>query len=52
MLQALKGKARLLNMTSEEIIDASKIPADALANQIKAARNDLGKILGGMFCNR
>jgi hypothetical protein len=37
-LQALKGDvSRLLNTTSEEIFDASKNRAEALADQIKAA---------------
>ena len=42
-LQALKGDvSRLLNTTSEGIFDASKNRAEALADQIKAALNDLG----------
>jgi ElaB/YqjD/DUF883 family membrane-anchored ribosome-binding protein len=45
-LQALKGDvARLLNTTSEGIFDASKNRADALADQIKAALDDLGETL-------
>jgi flagellin-like hook-associated protein FlgL len=45
-LQALKGEAsRLLNTTGEGIFDASKTHADALADQIKAALNDLGFML-------
>lgn len=45
-LQALKGDvAHLLNTTSEGIFDASKSRADALADQIKAALNDLGETL-------
>src|SRR6202022_1168790 len=45
-LQALKRDvARLLNTTSEEIFDASKNRAEALADQIKAALNDLGETL-------
>ena len=46
-LQALKGEVtRLLNTTSEGIFDASKNRADALADQIKAALDDLGETLG------
>lgn len=46
-LQALKGDvSRLLNTTSEGIFDASKSRAEALADQIKAALNDLGETLG------
>ena len=45
-LQALKGEvSRLLNTTGEGIFDASKTHADALADQIKAALNDLGETL-------
>jgi ElaB/YqjD/DUF883 family membrane-anchored ribosome-binding protein len=45
-LQALKGDvARLLSTTSEGIFDASKNRADALADQIKAALDDLGETL-------
>jgi ElaB/YqjD/DUF883 family membrane-anchored ribosome-binding protein len=45
-LQALKSDvSRLLNSTSEGIFDASKNRADALADQIKAALNDLGETL-------
>jgi ElaB/YqjD/DUF883 family membrane-anchored ribosome-binding protein len=45
-LQALKGDvSRLLNTTSEGIFDASKNRAEALADQIKAALNDLGETL-------
>jgi ElaB/YqjD/DUF883 family membrane-anchored ribosome-binding protein len=45
-LQALKGDvSRLLNTTSEGILDASKSRADALADQIKAALNDLSETL-------
>jgi len=44
-LQALKGDvSRLLNTTGEGILDASKNRAEALADQIKAALNDLGDI--------
>jgi ElaB/YqjD/DUF883 family membrane-anchored ribosome-binding protein len=43
-LQALKSDvSRLLNTTSEGILDASKNRAEALADQIKAALNDLGE---------
>lgn len=46
-LQALKADvSRLLNTTSEAIFDASKTGAEALADQIKAALNDLGETLG------
>ena len=45
-LQALKGEvSRLLNTTSDGIFDASKIHAEALADQIKAALDDLGETL-------
>ena len=45
-LQALKGDvSRLLNTTSDELFDASKNRAEALADQIKAALNDLGETL-------
>jgi ElaB/YqjD/DUF883 family membrane-anchored ribosome-binding protein len=45
-LQALKGDvSRLLNTTSDGIFDASKNRADALADQIKTALNDLSKTL-------
>ena len=45
-LQALKGEvSRLLNTTGEGIFDASKTRAEALADQIKAALNDLGETL-------
>jgi ElaB/YqjD/DUF883 family membrane-anchored ribosome-binding protein len=45
-LQALKGDvSRLLNTTSYEIFDASKNRAKALADQIKAALNELGETL-------
>jgi ElaB/YqjD/DUF883 family membrane-anchored ribosome-binding protein len=44
-LLALKGEvSRLLN--TEGLFDASKDRAEALAGQIKAALNDLGKTLG------
>ena len=45
-LQALKGEvSRLLNTTSDGIFEASKTHAEALADQIKAALNDLGETL-------
>jgi ElaB/YqjD/DUF883 family membrane-anchored ribosome-binding protein len=45
-LQALKSDvSRLLNTTSEGIFDTSKNRAEALADQIKAALNDLGETL-------
>jgi len=45
-LQALKDDvARVLNTTSEGIFDASRNRAEALADQIKAALNDLGETL-------
>jgi ElaB/YqjD/DUF883 family membrane-anchored ribosome-binding protein len=45
-LQALKGDvSRLLDTTSEGIFDASRKRAEALADQIKAALNDLGETL-------
>ena len=45
-LQTLKDDVtRLLNTTSEGIFDASKSRADTLADQIKAALNDLGETL-------
>ncbi len=45
-LQELKADvSRLLNTTSEEIFDASRNHAEALADQIKAALNDLGDAL-------
>ena len=46
-LQALKGDvSRLLHTTSEGIFDTSTNRAEALADQIKAALNDLGETLG------
>jgi ElaB/YqjD/DUF883 family membrane-anchored ribosome-binding protein len=46
-LEALKRDvSRLLNTTSDGIFDASKSRAETLADQIKAALNDLGEILG------
>ena len=45
-LQALQGDvSRLLNTTAEELFDSSKDRAEALADQIKAALNDLGETL-------
>ena len=45
-LQALKSDvSRLLNTTTEGIFDASGNRAEALADQIKAALNDLGETL-------
>ncbi|THD60334.1 MAG: hypothetical protein E7813_22830 [Bradyrhizobium sp.] len=45
-LHTLKGDvARLLNTTKEGIFDASKSRADDLADQIKAALNDLSETL-------
>ncbi len=45
-LQALKGDvSRLLNTTSEGVFDASKNRAEALADQIKAALNELSETL-------
>jgi ElaB/YqjD/DUF883 family membrane-anchored ribosome-binding protein len=45
-LEALKGDvSRLLNTTSEGIFDTTKSRGDALADQIKAALNDLGETL-------
>ena len=45
-LHALKGDlSRLLNTTSDGIFDASKTRAEALADQIKAALNELGETL-------
>lgn len=45
-LEALKGDvSRLLNTTRDGIFDASKNQAEALADQIKAALNELGEIL-------
>jgi ElaB/YqjD/DUF883 family membrane-anchored ribosome-binding protein len=46
-LQALKGDvSRLLNTASDSIFDASKNRAEALADQVKAALNELGETLG------
>jgi ElaB/YqjD/DUF883 family membrane-anchored ribosome-binding protein len=45
-LQTLKGDvSRLLNMASEATFDASKEGAEALADRIKAALNELGETL-------
>jgi ElaB/YqjD/DUF883 family membrane-anchored ribosome-binding protein len=46
-LEALKGDvSRLLNTTSEGIFDTTRNRAETLADQIKAALNDLGETLG------
>jgi len=46
-LQALKvDLSRLLNTSSEGLFEASRSRADALADQVKAALNDLGETLG------
>jgi ElaB/YqjD/DUF883 family membrane-anchored ribosome-binding protein len=45
-LQALKGEvSRLLNNHDDEMFDAAKSRADALADQIKTALNELGETL-------
>jgi ElaB/YqjD/DUF883 family membrane-anchored ribosome-binding protein len=45
-LQALKGEvSRLLNSHGDEMFDAAKSRADALAHQIKTALNELGETL-------
>jgi ElaB/YqjD/DUF883 family membrane-anchored ribosome-binding protein len=45
-LEALKGDvSRLLNTTGEGVFDTSRNRAEALADQIKAALNDLGETL-------
>jgi ElaB/YqjD/DUF883 family membrane-anchored ribosome-binding protein len=45
-LQALKSEvSRLLDTTGDGLFDAAKNRADALADQIKSALNDLGEIL-------
>jgi len=45
-LETLKGDvSRLLNTTSEGIFDTTRNRAEALADQIKAALNDLGETL-------
>jgi len=45
-LEALKDDvSRLLNTTSEGVFDATRNHADALADQIKTALNDLGETL-------
>jgi len=45
-LEALKGDvSRLLNTTSEGIFDTTRNRAEALADQIKAALNELGETL-------
>lgn len=46
-LEVLKGDvSRLLNTTGEGIFDASKSRAEALADQVRAALNELGETLG------
>jgi ElaB/YqjD/DUF883 family membrane-anchored ribosome-binding protein len=46
-LEALKGDvSRLLNTTSEGIFDSTRNRAEALADQIKAALDELGETLG------
>ena len=45
-LQALKSEvSRLLNNNGDGMLDATKSRADALADQIKAALNELGETL-------
>ena len=45
-LQALKSEvSRLLNTTGDGLFDAAKNRADALADQVKAALNELGETL-------
>jgi ElaB/YqjD/DUF883 family membrane-anchored ribosome-binding protein len=45
-LQALKSEvSRLLNNTGDGMFDAAKTRADALADQIKSALNELGETL-------
>jgi ElaB/YqjD/DUF883 family membrane-anchored ribosome-binding protein len=47
-LQALKvDVSALLNTTADDSFDASRSRADALADQIKAALNELGETLSG-----
>jgi ElaB/YqjD/DUF883 family membrane-anchored ribosome-binding protein len=47
-LQALKvDVSSLLNTTADGFFDASRSRADALADQIKAALNELGETLSG-----
>ena len=51
-LQELKADvSRLLSTTSEEIFDASRNRAEALADQIKSALNDLGETLNAQEDN-
>jgi ElaB/YqjD/DUF883 family membrane-anchored ribosome-binding protein len=46
-LEALKGDvSRLLNTTSAGLFDTTKNRAEALADQIKSALNELGETLG------
>ena len=45
-LETLKGDvSRLLNTTSEGIFDTTRSRAEALADQVKAALNELGETL-------
>ena len=45
-LQALKSEmSRLLNMPADDMFDAAKSRTEALADQIKAALNELGETL-------
>lgn len=45
-LETLKGDvSRLLNTTSEGIFDTTRIRTEALADQVKAALNELGETL-------
>jgi ElaB/YqjD/DUF883 family membrane-anchored ribosome-binding protein len=47
-LQALKGEvSRLLSTAGDGVFDAAKNRADALADQIKAALDELGEALSG-----
>ena len=42
----LKSLSRVLNANGEEMLNQSKARAEALADQIKTARNELGEALG------
>jgi ElaB/YqjD/DUF883 family membrane-anchored ribosome-binding protein len=45
-LQALKREvSHLLNAASDDVFDAAKTSADAIANQIRSALNELGETL-------
>ena len=45
-LQALKSEvSHLLNATSDDVFDAAKTSADAIASQIRSALNELGETL-------